>query len=449
MNNPNRYEEVPQKENKFAKGLKAFGRYLKFVFVDFFNSFKYNNMKLAAILFALPGILLGFFMFAHVPTIRHVTVSYERSVEGSNVAITAALNADSTDDTTDYKLTLGKYDGNNNIVLVKDAIDTEASNFNQDTAPVDGYAKTDKQTTQLSTPDNVTLTQLDKDSYSIAFDALSEEEQKNVKFYTILIYQTVNENDYFYTYSEYSAEQANVRITRLNKDLSYTVAVKAVASDNTEYYSSKISKHVKFTVGESGSNASSEDYDEANSKYIQYAGTYSVESVDGATPTGDIRNLKLVVNANGLISYQYAGNTVNARLSGNSATDLSSNALETVNILPFDFSAIAIFILTLFGFLNVFLSLELSKKKNLGSVIKAALTTVVIVGLGALYIYAIVATDNALHLENGLKLGGVTTMFDTDCIISIVTVGASAFFSLAGLILAFINYDRTYEKVDR
>ena len=449
MNNPNRYEEVPQKENKFAKGLKAFGRYLKFVFVDFFNSFKYNNMKLAAILFALPGILLGFFMFAHVPTIRHVTVSYERSVEGSNVKITAALNADSADDITDYKITLGQYDDKNNIVLVKDSINTEDSNFNQDTAPIDGYAKSDKQTTQLSTPQNVVLTQLDKDSYSISFTPLSSEEQANVKYYTVLIYETVADNDYFYTYSEYSTEQANVRITRLNKDLKYAVAVKAVASDNTEYYSSKISDHTAFTVDVSGSNASSEDYDEANSKYIQYAGTYSVESVNGANPTGDIKDLKLTINANGLISYEYAGNTINARLSGNSADDLSSNALETVNILPFDFSAIAIFILTLFGFLNVFLSLELSKKKNLGSVIKAALTTVVIVGLGALYIYAIVATDNALQLENGLKLGGVTTMFDTNCIISIVTVSAAAFFSLAGLVLAFINYDRTYEKVDR
>ena len=40
-------------------------------------------------------------------------------------------------------------------------------------------------------------------------------------------------------------------------------------------------------------------------------------------------------------------------------------------------------------------------------------------------------------------------MYDTNCIISISTVIASAVFSLAGVVLAFINYDRTYEKVDR
>jgi len=446
MNNPNRYEEVPQKENKFAKGLKAFGRYLKFVFVDFFNSFKYNNMKLAAILFALPGILLGFFMFAHVPTIRHVTVSYVRSVEGSNVSIVPTLNADSTDP-TDFKLTLGEYDGYKNIVLVKDSYDTEAEGFNQDTTPIDGFAKSDNQTTQLSQPE-ATLTQLDKDSYGISISGLDDTEKTNVKYYSVFIYEVVDEHNYFFTYSTYSEGQANVNITRLTAGTSYTVAVKAIAADNSVYYSSKLSENSAFVVETSGSSASSQDYDEANSKYIKYQGEYSVDTVNGAAATGDIKDLKLVVKANGDVVYTYAGNTVNARLT-TAGEGLVSNAQETVNILPFDFSAIAIFVLTLFGFLNVFLSLELSKKKNLGSVIKAALTTVVIVGLGALYIYAIIATDNALQLENGLKLGGVTTMFDTNCIISIVTVSAAAFFSLAGLILAFINYDRTYEKVDR
>jgi len=123
MDNQNRYEEVPQKENKFVKGLKAFGRYWKFVFFDFFRSFKYNNMKLSAILFALPGVLLGFFMFAHVPTIRKVTVFYDTAVEGTEASITSALNADTLEDTTDYTLTLSKYNVNGtnyeNIKLVK------------------------------------------------------------------------------------------------------------------------------------------------------------------------------------------------------------------------------------------------------------------------------------------------------------------------------------------
>ena len=123
MDNQNRYEEVPQKENKFVKGLKAFGRYWKFVFLDFFRSFKYNNMKLSAILFALPGILLGFFMFAHVPTIRKVTVFYDTAVEGTEASITSVLNSETPGDLTDYTLTLSKYTVNGtdyeNIKLVK------------------------------------------------------------------------------------------------------------------------------------------------------------------------------------------------------------------------------------------------------------------------------------------------------------------------------------------
>ena len=55
MDDQSRYEEVPQKENPFAKIFKTLGQYLKEVFLNFIQSFKYNNMKLAAILAAIPG----------------------------------------------------------------------------------------------------------------------------------------------------------------------------------------------------------------------------------------------------------------------------------------------------------------------------------------------------------------------------------------------------------
>ena len=61
----NRYENVPQKENIFLKILKMFGTYLKNLVFDFFSSFKYNEMKLAGILLAVPGVFLGFFMGIH------------------------------------------------------------------------------------------------------------------------------------------------------------------------------------------------------------------------------------------------------------------------------------------------------------------------------------------------------------------------------------------------
>ncbi len=60
-----RYEEVQTKQNPFAKALKMFGNYLKFVVRDFIASFKYNNMKLAGWLIAIPGIFIGFFLEYH------------------------------------------------------------------------------------------------------------------------------------------------------------------------------------------------------------------------------------------------------------------------------------------------------------------------------------------------------------------------------------------------
>lgn len=72
----NRYEETPKKENPFLKALKIFGKYWVTVFKDFLRSFKYNNMKLPAILVAIPGLLLGFFISFHYPTINSLSYNY-------------------------------------------------------------------------------------------------------------------------------------------------------------------------------------------------------------------------------------------------------------------------------------------------------------------------------------------------------------------------------------
>ncbi len=71
----NRYEEVEKKENPLIKVLKIFGQYLKNLGYDFIVSFKYNNMKLASILVAIPGVLLGFFLKWHAPVVRTIVFS--------------------------------------------------------------------------------------------------------------------------------------------------------------------------------------------------------------------------------------------------------------------------------------------------------------------------------------------------------------------------------------
>ena len=68
-----RFEEVPQKESGFKKAFASLGAYFKSVFLDFFTSFKYNNMKLAAILVAIPGIFLGFFLRFHAEVVTHIS----------------------------------------------------------------------------------------------------------------------------------------------------------------------------------------------------------------------------------------------------------------------------------------------------------------------------------------------------------------------------------------
>lgn len=73
MDNQNRYEETPAKPNPFARAVRGFGRYIKLSCYDFINSFRYNNMKLPAILVALPGIFLGFFLGYHSRVIRPIS----------------------------------------------------------------------------------------------------------------------------------------------------------------------------------------------------------------------------------------------------------------------------------------------------------------------------------------------------------------------------------------
>ena len=453
MNDQNRYEEVPQKENKFAKAMKAFGKYLKFVFVDFFNSFKYNNMKLAAILFAMPGILLGFFMFAHVPTIRHVTVSYQSEDLNSKMDIGVTEGTG-----TDYLLTIAKYNINgkdyNNIVMELDT--PEITTENQDDYPVNSAEISGK--TQIAKPmmtfdqkisgyDDGGNAVYSQNEYSVSIN-LAEEEQEHVAKYMLFIFITAkNGKDYqLGNYYSFTNTDTVLSISTLGKSpYKYKAVVKAIAQSSGDYYSSDLSEAVEITVNSNGSS-----YEEAKYNFVQYQGDYKFKSVDGDA-SDDVKKFKMTVNADGTAEYNdVAGNSTKEGQLQASGSSLISKDLITIQIIPFDFAGISIFFLTLLGFLNVFLSLELSKKKNFGTVIKCCLTTGLICILAGLYVYSIFATQNAMNKkENPLTLAGTTSILDTNAYISIIAVLAACVFSLAGLVLAFINYDRTYEKVDR
>lgn len=78
----NRYEEVEKKENKFALVFKTFGKYIVRVWKDFIASFKYNNMKLAGWLIAVPGIFIGFFLQWHAPAVKQMAFDHAGIVDG-------------------------------------------------------------------------------------------------------------------------------------------------------------------------------------------------------------------------------------------------------------------------------------------------------------------------------------------------------------------------------
>ena len=133
----------------------------------------------------------------------------------------------------------------------------------------------------------------------------------------------------------------------------------------------------------------------------------------------------------------------------------------------------------LFGILNIFTAFSMSKKKNLGSVVLSTICSSVIIVCGVLYIFAIVIFFEGYNLNQTafaekyqeLINSGMTTdaatkaaqdacqfigisknepiNFDYNFIISISSIVISMVSSLVGCILGFINYDRTYEKVDR
>ena len=115
--------------------------------------------------------------------------------------------------------------------------------------------------------------------------------------------------------------------------------------------------------------------------------------------------------------------------------------------LPFDWSGIAIFFLMLFGILNIFGAVSMSSKKNLGSVVTTTITSSGIIIFGALYLVAIFVFLGGIS-TGAIRVNGFSGV-DINWIMSIVSVVVSMALAVAGVVLGFINYDRTYEKVDR
>lgn len=434
MDNNNRYEEVPQKENVFAKAFKTFGKYLKGVAVDFVNSFKYNNMKAAAIFVALPGIFLGFFLSSHIPTAMHVYDSFTKN-GGAHEEYVVNL--------AEEKIT--KTDGNIELTLANRLV--KSKNTTDYTA-----MEAQEKLTELKSLGNISFAGADgKLKLTASFDSLTDEEDvKYVKNYGGYYIDIFKDGVLVDSYQTTDANYEVSNTTLPNGSYTYTVSIFPTNDAADSYYASKPSAAKALTV--SGSKV-----EESQLTFYKYAGSYKGKTSDGAdfvlvlNPSSAQIDVNLDGNkitvGDATITVGGSEKVANYSVDGNNLTCYLK--LE-VKILPFDYSAMAVFALMLLGFLNVFVSLSLSKLKNFGSVIKATIISALIIILGSLYIYSIFATQSYISsgelIIEGLKDG---TIIDKDAIISITVVIISMVSVVIGLILSFINYDRTYEKVDR
>lgn len=132
---------------------------------------------------------------------------------------------------------------------------------------------------------------------------------------------------------------------------------------------------------------------------------------------------------------------------------LLSSHVETIDIMLLNkdgtnYAGIFIFILMLFGILNIFTAASLMGKKNLGSVVTATVSTLVIVVAGGAYIWNFFYSLNLLK-SGDISLASGAKDISLDNYISLVFVIISIVSSVVGVILGYIFYDRTYEKVTR
>lgn len=162
-----------------------------------------------------------------------------------------------------------------------------------------------------------------------------------------------------------------------------------------------------------------------------------------------------------------------------------------------DYSGFMLFMMMLFGILNIFTGFSVMNKRNLGSVIIASVTSVVMIVAGILYFVVIIKFFKGTNIyfdqldkmvaalkEKGvqgtdaeiannyskyiLSTGGiepttgqnwyvfavaaknrVSDIFNVDYVMSFMSVGLCMICSVIGCALGFKNYDRNYQKVDR
>lgn len=190
--------------------------------------------------------------------------------------------------------------------------------------------------------------------------------------------------------------------------------------------------------------------------YLEYQGSYEYKTISGDLSASDIEKLCVDIYSDGSASviYKLTDDKYDTLVQANVKIENSKISFTyrfEKSVLDFDYTAICFFILMLFGILNVFTAVSMMGKKNLGSVVAATITTSIIIICGILYISTIFIYFQNLSINGGPIVRQETNpwVWDKNKIIAISTIILSMVSSLVGVILGYINYDRTFEKVDR
>lgn len=106
-------------------------------------------------------------------------------------------------------------------------------------------------------------------------------------------------------------------------------------------------------------------------------------------------------------------------------------------------SGFYMFLMVLFGCINIFNGVTFSSKRNLGTLIVSAVCSLVILVFGVLWIYSIInsfAVAKEISLETPIK-------FDVNYAMSVICVALAIISSAVGCILGYFKRDKNYKKV--
>ncbi|MDE6013647.1 MAG: hypothetical protein K2G50_01735, partial [Anaeroplasmataceae bacterium] len=112
-----------------------------------------------------------------------------------------------------------------------------------------------------------------------------------------------------------------------------------------------------------------------------------------------------------------------------------------------DLSGVMMFILVLFGCINIFNGVSFISKKNLGTIITSSICSAVIVVCGIFWIQRIFYSSKLIANGTHIITGMDKYPMDKYVIISIIAVLLSILCSLAGCIIAFFTRNKNYKKV--